>query len=101
MKTSTPNLVLCFCAAACAALAPASPLLPQVELISRAATISDTGIGELPGAGFDAAFGVSTDGRYVAYSSASPSLSAGQIDGNEGSDVFLWDRTLGASSDVF
>ncbi|HEV7669348.1 MAG TPA: hypothetical protein VGS22_12555 [Thermoanaerobaculia bacterium] len=101
MKTLTPTLVLRLSATALAALGLATPLWPQVELISRVATISDSAIGDLPGAGFDLKLGVSTDGRYVAYSSASGSLAAGQIDGNDGqggADVFLWDRTLGAST---
>ncbi len=69
-----------------------------VELISRAATVSDTAIGELPGAGFDLRPSVSADGRFVAYSSTSAALSAGQLDANAAADVFLWDRTLGTST---
>ncbi len=97
MKNPMPYAVAFLCAAGLAA--PLAPKISaQVELISRAATISDTAIGELPGAGFDLKVGVSTDGRFVAYSSASPGLAAGQIDANDGTDVFLWDRTLGSST---
>ncbi|HXU31207.1 MAG TPA: hypothetical protein VN851_11565, partial [Thermoanaerobaculia bacterium] len=98
MKITYPAAALPLRAAILAALLLPAALMPQVELISRAATVSDTAIGDLPGAGFDLRFGVSADGRFVAYSSASLSLSAGQIDGNDGADVFLWDRTLGSST---
>ncbi len=97
MKTPMPYAAALLCAAGFTAAPLAPALSAQVELISRAATISDTAIGELPGDGFDLKVGVSTDGRFVAYSSASPGLAAGQIDANEGADVFLWDRTLGLS----
>ncbi len=98
MNPTFPAVSPIFRSAVLAALLFPAALMPQVELISRAATISDTAIGELPGAGFDLRFGVSADGRYVAYSSASANQSAGQIDGNDGADVFLWDRTLAAST---
>ncbi len=83
---------------AAALLGIAAPVRPQVELISRAATISDTAVGDLPGDGFDLRPAVSGDGRYVAYSSSSSGLAAGQIDGNGGADVFLWDRTVGTTT---
>ncbi len=98
MTTPTPTAAVCLCALVVATFGFANAASPQVELISRAATISDTAIGGLPGAGFDSRFGVSTDGRYVAYSSASANLSTGQIDGNGGADVFLWDRSLGVTT---
>lgn len=98
MPTSIPIAARRLCAAASLTLALAGPARPQVELISRAATVSDTALGDLPGAGFESRWRLSADGRFVAYSSDSANLSAGQVDGNGGADVFLWDRTLGTST---
>ncbi|MEP7008859.1 MAG: hypothetical protein ABJC13_00900 [Acidobacteriota bacterium] len=97
MITTPPAATLLRMTVLAVFLFPAA-LLPQVELISRAATISDTAIGEVPGAGFDLRPAASLDGRYVAYSSDSIGLADGQIDGNDGADVFLWDRTLGTTT---
>lgn len=40
---------------------------------------------------------ISADGRYVAFLSRATNLVAGQVDGNGNPDVFLWDRTSGAT----
>ena len=98
MPTSIPTAAVRLCAIFFIALGAATAARPQVELISRAATVSDTALGALPGAGFESRWRLSADGRFVAYSSDSANLSAGQIDGNDGADVFSWDRTLGTST---
>jgi Tol biopolymer transport system component len=40
---------------------------------------------------------LSTDGRFVAFESQAVDLVAGQVDGNNGSDIFLFDRTTGTN----
>lgn len=61
-----------------------------VELISRADPApSPTAVGVSRDAS------VSADGRYVVFASTSPNLVAGQHDGNNVEDVFLWDRISG------
>jgi Tol biopolymer transport system component len=41
--------------------------------------------------------GLSADGRFVVYESAAANLVAGQMDANQGTDVFLRDRATGAN----
>ena len=38
---------------------------------------------------------ISADGRHVAFLSFATNLVSGQVDGNQGVDVFLWERTTG------
>ncbi len=61
-----------------------------VELISRA---NPPAAPAVTGRAFDPA--ISENGRYVAFLSNSPNLAAGQVDANNGDDVFLRDRQTG------
>jgi Tol biopolymer transport system component len=45
----------------------------------------------------DGYYAVSGDGRWVAYAHTGLDLVAGQVDGNNGGDVFLFDRATGAN----
>jgi Tol biopolymer transport system component len=76
-----------------------SPLpLPasQVELVSVAepTLLADSGGAESAVGGFTART-VSSDGRFSVFTSTAANLVAGQVDGNGGSDVFLYDHTAG------
>jgi Tol biopolymer transport system component len=68
----------------------------QVELVSVAEPSLTAGSGGSQSAvGGVATRTVSTDGRFTVFTSTAANLVPGQIDGNEDSDVFLYDRTAG------
>jgi Tol biopolymer transport system component len=76
------------------------PALAQVELLSRALSTADTAGGEsvLPSGSYGLpCCAVSATGRYVVFLSNASDLVTGQVDANEGQDVFLRDVTSGAT----
>jgi Tol biopolymer transport system component len=63
----------------------------SATLVSRSAAGATTA-----GNGASAQPTLSADGRYTAFASAATDLAAGQADTNNGTDVFLWDRSDGS-----
>ena len=63
----------------------------RVELVSRASPVPDS-------FGTSGLQAVSADGRYVAFLSTAPNLAPGQVDDNNGYDVFLHDRVEGTTT---
>ena len=61
-----------------------------VSLVSRASSSPRTSAGA-----FSSDPAISADGRRVAFLSFATDLVPGQVDGNQSTDVFLWDRTTG------
>jgi Tol biopolymer transport system component len=61
-----------------------------VSLVSRASSSPRT-----PASAFSSDPAISADGRRVAFLSFATDLVPGQVDGNQSTDVFLWDRTTG------
>jgi len=62
----------------------------RIELLSKKGTL-----GPAKAVGTAAGYDMSADGRFVTFASTSPNLVPGQSDGNNGADIFLWDRTTG------
>jgi len=62
----------------------------RIELLSKKGTP-----GPAKAVGATNGYDLSADGRFVTFTSTSPNLVPGQSDGNNGADVFLWDRTSG------
>ena len=89
-----------FRAVVCAALLLAIPTLParagKVDLVSRRdpGFVAPELIGDAGGTG-TAGVALSSDGRWVAFTSTALNLVPGQNDANSGADVFLLDRQSG------
>lgn len=85
---SAAALLLTVCAA--------SPAQAGIELISKLPPryVSDTGTAP------STAQAISANGRYVAFVSEATNLVPGQVDGNAGPDVFVFDRMTGTTEMV-